>query len=393
MTIAAAAENQDPAAAGSTTATPIVVRHGDGSYPVHVEPGAIGRLAALVEQYLPSRRPFVIADATVAELHGSALGCFPTLTFPAGEASKTRESWARLTDELLALGAGRDSAILAVGGGVTGDLAGFVAATFHRGVSLLHVPTTLLAMVDSSIGGKTGVDTGAGKNLVGAFHPPVAVIADPGVLATLDDRNYRGGLAEAVKHGWMLDGGHFEWIEAGASLLGARDPERVVELIRRSVRIKAGVVAGDERDEGRRAILNAGHTIAHAIEQASGWTVPHGDAVAVGLVAEAAIAVELELLDREAARRLRALLAGFGLPVTVADLESTAEIPSARAVLQAARADKKNRADTNALRFALPAGIGRAHGSGDVWTVAVDPALVLGVLERQMPGAMERPPR
>ncbi|MGZ8397755.1 MAG: 3-dehydroquinate synthase, partial [Gemmatimonadales bacterium] len=250
--------------------TPVLVRHALGRYPVYVEPGALAQLDRLVSEHLPGRRLAMIADDAVHQLYQNGrMGASPwlgeTITFAAGEKSKTRESWARLTDTLMERGFGRDSGLIAMGGGVTGDLAGFVAATYMRGVPYLQVPTTLLAMVDASVGGKTGVDTPQGKNLVGAFHPPAAVLADPHTLATLPHRDYRGGLAEAVKHGLVADREYFEWMEANALEISSRGLDPLTRLIRRSVEIKAEVVSGDERESGQRAILNAGHTVAHAL--------------------------------------------------------------------------------------------------------------------------------
>ncbi|HZB28493.1 MAG TPA: 3-dehydroquinate synthase family protein, partial [Gemmatimonadales bacterium] len=265
------------------TADPIIVSHSLGSYPVYVEPGVLGRLDELAGQHLGGRRIVMISDAAVHELYRDARWGKPvwkgeTLTFPSGEKSKTRETWASLSDSLLERGLGRNGALIALGGGVTGDLVGFVAATYMRGLPYLQVPTTLLAMLDASVGGKTGVDTPHGKNLIGAFHPPHAVIADPSTLATLPDRAYRAGLAEAVKHGLIADQAYFEWMEAETAALDTRDLGVVTRLIRRSIEIKAEVVGRDERESGRRAILNAGHTVAHALEQASNYELPHGEA-------------------------------------------------------------------------------------------------------------------
>jgi 3-dehydroquinate synthase len=212
----------EPAANGDgPDPAPIVVAHALGSYPVLVAPGLLGRLEALVAEHLGAARVVLIADAAVyGLLQAGRLGRAPwtgsALTFPPGEASKTRERWAGLTDLLLAQGYGRDSGIVALGGGVAGDLAGFVAATYMRGIPYIQVPTSLLAMLDASVGGKTGVDTPEGKNLIGAFHPPVAVLADPRALATLPERDYRGGMAEAVKHGLIADAEYFGWMERKA---------------------------------------------------------------------------------------------------------------------------------------------------------------------------------
>jgi 3-dehydroquinate synthase len=285
-------------------------------------------------------------------------------TFPAGEASKTRATWADLTDRILAAGLGRDSGIVALGGGVTGDLAGFVAATYMRGIPVLQVPTSLLAMVDASIGGKTGVDVPAGKNLVGAFHQPAAVLIDPAALSTLPAREWRQGLAEVVKHALIADRSHFEQLERDREELAARTVATVEPLIRRSVTIKAEVVGADETESGRRAVLNAGHTMAHALEQASGFALRHGEAVAIGLVTEAALGEAIGITSPGTRDRLAALLGGLGLPVDVP------AVADRNLMLGAMAADKKNR--DGAIRFALPSAIGSMHGSDDSgWTVPV----------------------
>lgn len=345
---------------------PVMVTHALGRYPVYVETGALGRLGALAAEHLEGRRLAMIADAAVHRLYqagrlGAAAWDGETITFPPGETSKSREEWARLTDELLRRGFGRDSGIIALGGGVAGDLAGFVAATYMRGVPYLQTPTTLLAMLDASVGGKTGVDTPQGKNLIGAFHPPSAVIADPTTLSTLPEREFRGGLAEAVKHGLIADADYFGWIERAAEQLLRREPEALERLVRRSVEIKADVVSSDEREGGRRAILNAGHTVAHAVERASSYRVPHGEAVGLGLLAEAALAEDLGLAASGTGARVSALLTRLGLPVRL--------VPSlaADALLPAMASDKKNRA--RMIRFALPSAVG-AMATDEGWTVA-----------------------
>ena len=350
----------------------VVVGHALGSYPVHVEPGILGRLEALAREHLPGRRIAMIADETVNGLYrsgrmGEAHWSAETLTFPPGERSKTRETWGRLTDQLLRLGFGRDSGIVSLGGGVAGDLAGFVAATYMRGVPYVQVPTTLLAMLDASVGGKTGVDTPEGKNLVGAFHPPAAVLADPRTLATLPDRDYRAGLAEAVKHGLIADREYFEWMEREAARLVARDADTLQRLVLRSVEIKAAVVSEDEREEGRRAILNAGHTVAHALELVTDYRLPHGEAVGLGLVAEAALATGVGLATPEPGARLAALLERLGLPTRMP------EPVAADRVIAAMGRDKKNRA--RGIRFALPRALGTMGPAPDWTTEAGDPAI------------------
>jgi 3-dehydroquinate synthase len=352
----------------------VIVKHAAGSYPVYIRPGALRGLKAFVRQHLEGRRVAMILDETVLQLYQSGqLGDWSgeMLSFPPGEQSKSREIWARLTDELLDRGFGRDSGLVALGGGVTGDIAGFVAATYMRGIPYLQVPTTTVAMLDASVGGKTGVDTSRGKNLVGAFHPPVAVVADPAALTTLPEAEYRSGLAEAVKHGLIADGTYFEWIGSHASELTQRDTRTLTWLVRRSVEIKAEVVSSDEREAGRRAILNAGHTVAHALELASGYQLLHGDAVAIGLVAECAIAEAMSLADAGLSRRLATLLQTLGLPTQVPrGLTPTA-------ILASMERDKKNRG--GGIRFSLPAGVGRMPDR-ERWTTAVPEALILPAL-------------
>jgi 3-dehydroquinate synthase len=357
----------------SMSDNPVVVRHALGSYPVYVVPGTLGRLEELVHRHLPERRVAMIVDTTVHKLYragrlGAVSWTGEVLTVSAGEKSKSRDSWARLTDELLERRFGRNSGLIALGGGVIGDLAGFVAATYMRGLPYLQVPTTLLAMLDASVGGKTGVNTDQGKNLIGAFHPPAAVMADPLTLSTLSERDYRNGLAEAVKHGLIADRVYFEWIEAEVPALTRRDPQSLSRLVRRSVELKAEVVSQDERETGRRAILNAGHTVAHALEQVSGYQIPHGEAVALGLVVECEIAEQMGIAPAGLHRRVAELLTRLGLPARLPDLVDRA------AVLGSMARDKKNR-DTG-IRFALAAAVGRMH-EVDGWTTTVPEDVIL----------------
>jgi 3-dehydroquinate synthase len=225
------------------------------------------------------------------------------VTFPAGEWNKTRETWSALTDQLLAAGIGRDGAVVAVGGGVVGDVAGFVAATVLRGIPYVQVPTTLLAMIDSSIGGKTGVDTVHGKNLVGAFHQPRAVIADVNTLTTLPPVHRSAGMAEALKHGFIADAIYLESLVRDRDRILDAEPGALLETVRRSVEIKAAVVADDERELGRRAILNFGHTVGHAIETVCGYEILHGEAVAMGMIVEAELGKHLPAPRSHGARQ------------------------------------------------------------------------------------------
>lgn len=330
-------------------------------------------MGELCERYLPGRRLAVISDERVALAIALPIDA-PQFTFPAGEASKSRDTWARLTDSLVERSFGRDSAVISMGGGVTGDLAGFVAATFLRGVPWLQVPTTLLAMLDASVGGKTGVNTAGGKNLVGAFHQPAAVLMDPAVLATLPDSEFRNGLAEAVKHAAILDPVHFSWLGAAVGPVLGRDARTIEVLLRRNVAIKADVVQRDEHETGRRAILNAGHSIGHAIESASGFAVTHGEGVAIGLVVEAAVGERLGIAEVGTAREIATLLERLGLPVRVPAGVSVDD------VMTALRSDKKNR--TNAIRLVLLSQVGAVHGSDTAgWTVAVPERLLRETLD------------
>ena len=303
----------------------IRVRAGGGArdYPVLLGEGLRETVPEVLDRVAPAvRRWAVISDEHVAPLHAEtvaralkAAGRGGTLvTFPAGEAEKTRARWAQVTDALLAHGLGRDGGLVAVGGGVVGDLAGFVAATYMRGIPVVQVPTSLLAMIDASVGGKTGVDTPAGKNLVGAFHPPAAVVVDPGVVATLPESQRRSGLAEAVKHGAILDDGYGDAIAAASPALLRADPVALLEVVRRSVELKARVVSEDEKEAGLREILNFGHTVGHALEHASGFRIPHGAAVAMGMVWEAALGEGRGVTEAGTAERVVAWLDALGLP-------------------------------------------------------------------------------
>ncbi len=361
----------------------VTVRHATGQYQVHIEAGILLSLPALLGAALGRRKLVLITDDIVARYYdewthatpsaralgarssdaGIRLRCEARLTFPAGEESKTRETWIQLSDQMLSLGIDRQASVVALGGGVVGDLAGFVAATYLRGLPYAQVPTTLLAMLDASVGGKVGVDTALGKNLIGAFHPPAVVVADPLTLLTLPDRVYRSGLSEAVKHGLIADAKYFEWIEANARKLLTRDLDALTHLVHRSVEIKAAVVTADERERGQRAILNAGHTIAHGLELAAQFLLPHGEAVALGLVAECRIAERMGLAPAGLGERVIGLLRALGLPTRAG---STIRIPL---VLEAMLHDKKN--SDGEVRLALPTGVGRMHEDAGRWTVPV----------------------
>ena len=342
----------------------MIILHETGNYAVIVRPGALADLQALLEERHPGARPVVIADATVAAARANPLPGAPCLTFPAGERNKVRKTWAMLTDQLLADGFDRQTVVIGFGGGVTTDLAGFVAATYLRGVPWIAVPTSTLAMIDASVGGKTGVDTAAGKNLVGAFHQPSSVICDPDTLDTLPERNFREGLAEAVKHAAIVDAGSGEWILAHAGAIASRDTATLTQLVWRSVECKATIVMEDERESGRRAILNAGHTVAHALELATDFTIPHGEAVGIGLVLETRVAEAMGVCRHGTADHIARLLSGLRLPVT-----PPPDLDRARC-LDAMLVDKKNR--EGVVRAALLASFGAMARNGEGWTQPLD---------------------
>ncbi|MGD8730145.1 MAG: 3-dehydroquinate synthase, partial [Gemmatimonadota bacterium] len=247
-------------------------------------------------------------------------------TFPAGESSKTRKSWSILTDEMLEAGFGRDSCVIAVGGGVTTDLAGFVAATFLRGVPVVQVPTSYLAMIDASVGGKTGVDVHAGKNLVGAFHPPDLVVADPEVLATLALEERAQGLVEAFKHGAILDAAYFDSLDDEVGDLMAAEASIAGSAVARSVELKADVVSQDEFEGGYRQILNFGHTLGHALEAASHYAIGHGTAVAIGMLMETRLGERLGITEAGTYGRLQEALEELLGPLHEVELDPEAAV-------------------------------------------------------------------
>lgn len=339
-------------------------------YEVTISPGALEHFRDAAERTAPAHRYAIITDDNVGPLYGERImaalpsGRSELLTIPSGEHQKTRELWAELTDRLLALGIGRDSAIVALGGGVIGDLAGFVAATYMRGVPLIQVPTTLLAMVDASVGGKTGVDTPAGKNLVGAFHRPAVVVIDPDVLATLSRSHLAAGFAEVIKHGAIMDAAYFDRTAAAApSLLEHTDLELLAQIIRRSVEIKAEVVQRDENERGERKVLNFGHTIGHAIESASGYSMLHGEAVAIGMTVESRCGEILGVTESGTAARIGEVLGRFGLPA------ARPRTLDSGAIVRATALDKKAR--QGVVQYALPSRIGTMAGAAQGWGVPV----------------------
>jgi 3-dehydroquinate synthase len=319
---------------------------------------------------------FVVTDENV-EPHAAAIaGALQTAGLPSlvatiapGESQKNLDTAALLYDQLAAKNADRKAVVVAVGGGVVGDLAGFVAATYNRGLRLFMVPTTLLSMVDSAVGGKTGVNLPAGKNLVGAFHQPSGVWINPAYLDTLPDREFRSGLAEVVKYGVILDAEFFAWQEANVGPILARDPAALQHVVGRSCRLKADVVEKDELElTGLRAVLNYGHTLGHAYEAVGGYgTWLHGEAIAAGMADESRLAERLGRISPDVTARQVRLLEAFGLPTA-----GKREWPAAD-LLAVMRRDKK--ASAGQLRFVLPTRIGHV-----AWVEDVPESLVMAVL-------------
>lgn len=343
------------------------MRHAGGDYPVHIGVGRAAELPALLAERFAGFRPVIIADATVSACWPALLPGVQRLTFAAGESHKTRTTWAELSDQLLNLGVDRRTVVVALGGGVTTDLAGFVAATALRGLPWVAVPTTTLAMLDAAIGGKTGVDTVHGKNLIGAFHHPAAVLIDPQLLGTLPDVIFIDGLAEAVKHAAIASASHWQWLETHVAGILAKDPVLLTELVRASVAIKAEVVTDDEREHGRRSMLNAGHTVAHGLELATDYGLRHGEAVAIGLVLETRHGESLGITLPGTADRLAKLLGAIGLPTTV-----PAQLDRSR--FEAAMGhDKKNR--DGQVHCSIVAKLGEmARTPAGSWTHPVKPS-------------------
>jgi len=377
----------------------LTVTTSSASYPVLVEAGALAALPAQLAALGLRGALWLVADAAVAERYGAPLAAVLRAAghtvneraVPSGEASKSPEQLAGLYDWLIGGGVERRDALLALGGGVVGDVAGYAAATVLRGIAVVQLPTTVLAMVDSAVGGKTGINHPLGKNLIGAFHQPRLVLADTDTLATLPPRELCAGFAEVIKHGVIRDAGLFAALETLAaerrwdgSRPGAGFPGwdggdadlvgRLSAILRRAVGVKCEVVSIDEREQGERITLNYGHTIGHAIEQRSGYRLLHGECVAIGMDAAARIAAGLGLCDAGLVERQRALLAAYGLRV---DLPAGLDTDAIIALIMR---DKKVQAKR--VRWVLPTAIGRVVVRDDV-----PEAAVRAVLEGSLPRA------
>jgi len=356
----------------------LVVELGDNSYPIWVGANLLETSAAtLLATKLSSSQVVVVSNDRVAPLYMSvllkSLGDYSVDQFllPDGEAHKNLDNFTALLDFMLARKHNRSTTVIALGGGVVGDLAGFAAASYQRGVNFLQVPTTLLAQVDSSVGGKTAVNHPLGKNMIGAFYQPSGVLIDTATLSSLPQRQYLAGVAEVLKYGVIYDLQFFDWLGDNLPALLARDHEITTQAIVESCRIKAAVVAADEREQGLRAILNYGHTFAHALENLAGYgTLLHGEAVAIGMVQAADFATRLGLLPSSDALRIKALVASAGLPV------QPPEDIAAKDMVATMALDKKTIDGT--LRFVLPSKIGAVQVHEVTDTTALEVTLEAG---------------
>ena len=354
-----------------TAPVQIDVRTASHAYPVHVGTGLVDQLGPLLRAAGSTGRRFIISSPPIWKLHGAAvaraLDVAEPILMPDGEQAKTLHTVARLYDALIQAGGDRNATVVGVGGGVVGDVAGFAAATFLRGVPLVHVPSTLLAQVDSAVGGKTGVNHALGKNLIGAFHQPIAVVSDPLLLATLPRREFRSGLYEVVKYGVIADRELFDRVDRDLAAIFDRTPAVLVPVIAASCRIKADVVSQDERESGLRRTLNFGHTVGHAIESVSRYQrYAHGEAVAYGMLAAAHLATARGLFSDSDLAALAGLIAKLGPLPSVSDL-------SAAAICKAIRRDKK--VLDGRLHMILPVRLGATVTVDDVTEAEIGTAL------------------
>ena len=352
----------------------LTVALGERSYPIHVGDGLVQRAGELLSP-LASRRAIIVTNPVIAQHHLSRLQsglsvaglASEVIVVPDGEAHKDWTTLYAVHTRLLEMKAERSTLLIALGGGVVGDLAGFAAATYQRGIPLVQVPTTLLAQVDSSVGGKTAINHPLGKNMIGAFYQPRAVISDTATLATLPDREYRAGIAEVIKYGVIRDLALFEWFEANMERLLARDPQAITHAVVESCRIKAEIVAADERETGERALLNFGHTFGHAIETTTGYgTWLHGEAVAAGMVLASRLSVLASGLPSREAERVVQLVRRAGLPTEPPSLGLSTW-------LESMARDKK--VESGAMRFVLLESLDRAEIRSGVTTEQVAASL------------------
>ena len=348
---------------------------GDRSYPIFIEDGIMETIGTDLAKRNIASRYVVLSDDYVAKLYGATLMATlkvagikaDLLTFPRGEASKNLQVFTDLSSKLAQMGIDRSSGIIALGGGVTGDLAGFIAATYMRGIPFVQVPTTLLSQVDSSVGGKTGVDIPEGKNLVGAFYQPKVVYIDTAVLTTLPVEELLGGVAEVIKYGVIYDFDFYCFLEKNLDAILELNPSVIQEMIHICCKIKAEVVAEDEREAGLRRILNFGHTIGHAVEGASDYSLIHGNAVAIGMVAALRLAVSSGLCKRKEAGRVATLIHAFGLPT---EIPEGMDIDRIKAYI---KTDKKSIAGS--VFYVLPTTIGKVIITNELTAEQIDSVL------------------
>lgn len=338
-----------------------LLKNSDDSYTIEIGSGIfISKLSALLRKYEPSELCF-IADSHVGKIYqnkiSDAFPGRPFFTFKAGEENKRLSTIESLFEGLAEKRLDRKSMIVALGGGVTGDMSGFLASVYMRGIPFIQIPTSLLAMADSSVGGKTGVDTNAGKNLIGAFYQPKAVIIDTDFLKTLPDAEFTNGMAEIIKHGAIFDAEYFSFLRDNADAIQSLNETALIEMLTRSCQIKAKVVSEDEKERGLRQILNFGHTIGHAVEQASDFSIHHGFAVAIGMAASASIAVKRGILSKHDCDSLVSLLDGYGLLSESKKLKNLCDSD----IMDAAYLDKKN--SSGEIRFVMIDSIGHIHQS------------------------------
>lgn len=348
------------------------VELGERSYQVRIGQGLLSRAGAEIAPLLRRKRVAIVTEANVAARHLPALqsaleaeGILSSaLTLPPGEGTKNWENLARCTEWLLEQKVERKDVVIALGGGVIGDLVGFSSAILRRGVRFVQLPTSLLAQVDSSVGGKTGINTAQGKNLVGAFHQPSLVLADIDVLDTLTDRDFLSGYGEVVKYGLLGDAAFFDWLERDGPAIRAGDKSARLRAVTRSVEMKAGIVSRDETEEGERALLNLGHTFCHALEKATGYSdrLLHGEGVAIGCALAFELSSRLGLCSQEEPSRVRAHLTSMGMKTDIRDIPG--DLPGAEALIALMGQDKK--VVDGKLRFILARGIGQAFVADDV---------------------------
>ena len=345
---------------------------GDRAYDINIGPGLLERSGELIGPLLHRPRVAIVADAHVADLHLEGLRkglesngiSVMSMTLPQGEATKSWPHFERVVEWLLAEKIERRDIVIAFGGGVIGDLVGFAAAVLRRGVRFVQIPTSLLAQVDSSVGGKTGINAPQGKNLIGAFHQPSLVLADTGVLDTLTKRDYLSGYGEVVKYGLLGDCEFFQWLEGHASYAADGDMAARIKIVKRSVQMKADIVVRDETEQGDRALLNLGHTFCHALEAATGYSdrLLHGEGVAIGCALAFELSSRLGLCSQEDPSRVRAHLRDMKMKVDLSDIAG--ELPDADGLLALMAQDKKVVDGT--LNFVLARGIGHAFVTGNV---------------------------